>query len=1471
MKNLIETTIKCHGDTLEPTKKSYLEQLKTGGTPGEWRHLKNLNELNIMWGIYSGTDTARKFSNKQSVLQLNDIKNLLSAEVFFSPLILSTAISRYATEKQNKLYILNHLVNEKQETLRRITMEHIDLEVKDGKKYVFFPIRSLVLKIPCTEWKLNILFERKFPFCEKNLNQNITNETAPILLNLFDKSRYAMDFTVEKTTKSQPDILEQFLINEMNELSTSAENHEHKEMLEKFNDKKKIADEQKAILDLKERQEAEKKRQEEKAFARLAEKMGISDMFPEGKKTEFDYEQLNEINWIDFLEGLKFQQSGNVINDIQENSRRRQKATHDLYNKLMNKEVLSQIKNVEVIMRKLYLLNARAAFEEYLDKCTSEYSVISKVGKVINKWWKVKDGPKLMQEFSKSKMVFEKKDITLSVFANIETDLYNIEHTIDLANDPHILRLVHYTGLNAFNECFRLHINMCLVSKEGAKGKSWAYDHLEEHSIEGTIYKETLRTNKADAETSGNNNDRVIIMHEADASLFDHRNQGNTDRERVFKESLTSMKVTIIRLVADTKTGAFKQEQGKNDVIGVYLVASNANLPSMMSPPLYSRFYCQYVDMKKEETPLLEFKVVEHFFNESEKHVKNTYITFRKLLQALQYKVEKMIAAGVLTDVSMEVGLIFLLYIEHATSSLGINKAKIRDYTRTIEMTRTKIIMRCICELYFCKSSPYLGQVFSEEQLLELDGKLYCTIEDIISAFGETIGMYIDPHEATVLYVLKHMILRKDNNINISYKEKISNKKKNNSFGHNEVIQYDPTYYCFKSSPGLESLAIEIVNTASSLRQQGREHSNLSVLTQYYVQVILHNWAARKNEYYLYQTDQNTKDGILEDRTEKRLQEVATIGEGGRSYCIHFEFINGENRKTKIIGPHSAENEIAGQSPAVPLFPPTDNEHDDDDLNEIRMAEQIQSQENKEIEKMKKEKENISVIERMKLLIKKFLCHKNQVPIRVLFNVSEKFCYVREVIEVTAEDLEKDGKNFMVIPNSVYLDQVRKVMLGEISKELNNFRYNVALVIDEPLDIYALKERNKLLHITSDRIDDSFLNLKLFDNINKFDFGEEEEEGALQAELTNQSNQLVNINNEQQENEEKEEDQEQQTIEDMENETISILTDDPDIDSDNSQNERLSLVSSSSSSSKKQQKQKTKNKNKNKNKKNNSNRNNSNNNNNRNSNELNNSSTIVSNNKYDDDKAYFLGKPLDEILKIETIVLTGNTTKKFEKILQKLDVDENENTFNDPESEDKKIYNDITKNDLDFDKSVFDITEFLGADTRTYFWDKEDFPEVLQNKPYLFKLLKNSNYWLNAFWNYRFYSEVPARNYPSKCLEANMLIRKKILENLKTMTFNDPLLKQLVEDKQIVLNSYNYDWRTRTLKRKQNNLYIAAESYDIYTNKKRKLNTDENISEDREIEHEIERSPVEEQRDKNPKNVKRILSRTRSMLDSDED
>lgn len=347
---------------------------------------------------------------------------------------------------------------------------------------------------------------------------------------------------------------------------------------------------------------------------------------------------------------------------------------------------------------------------------------------------------------------FKITDPTLSVFANRVIRLmegYEQHYLISTAH--RMMFLIHHARYDAFRHDFGLHFN-CFQAGEGATSKSFLFLLMEKESIPGTTEVLTYQTGKADA-VDGNRNDITTVCHEAPPGMFRTAKNPNADstQEAMFKEKLTSQRVTAKIWCQDEGTGRRSARLTKSECIGVWMGATN-DPPSEVEEALKTRFFWgNFEQQQRRGRDIDDCMNAERAMSSADKlHRKNLFDQAKEE----QYRVmivEKAIWTGVIKDVNISAYNIVMPRLKSKLTKNSIIRPGPRDWERVKIFSRLMAIVTAIERVCNLPGGEHYGTPFNEDMLPDIEAHLCVTEEMVIFTLSLLSDQFRSPIEHKIL------------------------------------------------------------------------------------------------------------------------------------------------------------------------------------------------------------------------------------------------------------------------------------------------------------------------------------------------------------------------------------------------------------------------------------------------------------------------------------------------------------------------------------------------------------------------------------------------------------------------------------------------------------------------------------------------------------------------------------------------
>lgn len=353
-------------------------------------------------------------------------------------------------------------------------------------------------------------------------------------------------------------------------------------------------------------------------------------------------------------------------------------------------------------------------------------------------------------------------DPSLSVFANRTIELMEAYEQYFLISTAHrMMFLIHHARYDAFRRDFGLHFN-CFQAGDGATSKSFLFKLMEWMSIPGTIEVLTYQTGKADA-VDGNRNDITTVCHEAPPGMFRTGKNPNADstQEAMFKEKLTSQKVTAKVWCQEESTGKRTARLTKSECVGVWMGATN-DPPAEVEEALKTRFFWgNFEQQQRKGRDIDDCMNGERMMSSEDLAIRNRYFLEAKEEQYRVMIVEKAIWCKNIKDVNMTACNILLPRLKTKLTKNSIITPGPRDWERVKIFSRCMAIVTAIETVCNLPGGEFYGKEFTEEALPHIEAHLRVTEEHVIFVLSLLSDQFRSPVEHKILNTIYNMEKRK--------------------------------------------------------------------------------------------------------------------------------------------------------------------------------------------------------------------------------------------------------------------------------------------------------------------------------------------------------------------------------------------------------------------------------------------------------------------------------------------------------------------------------------------------------------------------------------------------------------------------------------------------------------------------------------------------------------------------------------
>ncbi len=380
-------------------------------------------------------------------------------------------------------------------------------------------------------------------------------------------------------------------------------------------------------------------------------------------------------------------------------------------------------------------------------QCLDPDAAISEVCSKMLRW---------RTDHSKNQVVSHQiKDPSLSVFANRAIVLLEGYEQYYLISTAHrMMYLISHARYDAFRRCFGLHLN-CFQAGDGATSKSFLFLLMEKQSIPGTTEVLSYQTGKSDA-VDGNRNDITTVCHEAPPGMFRTAKNPNADssQETMFKEKLTSQKVSCKTWCQDESTGKRSSRITKSECIGVWMGATN-DAKGDVEEALQTRFFWgNFEQQQRRGRDIDDCMNGERMMNSADKTHRKRLFEEAREEQFRVMLVEKAIWTRVIKKVDNTASNILIPRFKSKMTKNSIIRPGPRDWERVKLFARNQAIVTAIERVCNLPGGKHYGQPFSERMIPDLEPFLKVTEEMVIF----TLSLFSDQFRSPVEHKIMNTI-----------------------------------------------------------------------------------------------------------------------------------------------------------------------------------------------------------------------------------------------------------------------------------------------------------------------------------------------------------------------------------------------------------------------------------------------------------------------------------------------------------------------------------------------------------------------------------------------------------------------------------------------------------------------------------------------------------------------------------------
>jgi hypothetical protein len=349
-------------------------------------------------------------------------------------------------------------------------------------------------------------------------------------------------------------------------------------------------------------------------------------------------------------------------------------------------------------------------------------------------------------------------DPTLSVFANRTVAIMEGYEQYALISTAHrMMFLIHHARYDSFRRDFGLHFN-CFQAGDGATSKSFLFTLMAKMSIPGSVEVLTYQTGKADA-VDGNRNDITTVCHEAPPGMFRTGKNPNADstQEAMFKEKLTSQKVTAKVWCQDEGTGRRSARLTQSECIGVWMGATN-DPPSEVEEALKTRFFWgNFEQQQRRGRDIDDCMNGERMMSAADMRIRKRQFLEAKEEQFRVMIVEKGIWCKAIKDVDMTASNILVPRLKKNMTRNSIVVPGPRDWERVKIFARNMAIVTAIERVCNLPGGEWYGKPFDVDCLPDLEPYLRVTEEMVIFVLSLLSDQFRSPVEHKILNTIYNM------------------------------------------------------------------------------------------------------------------------------------------------------------------------------------------------------------------------------------------------------------------------------------------------------------------------------------------------------------------------------------------------------------------------------------------------------------------------------------------------------------------------------------------------------------------------------------------------------------------------------------------------------------------------------------------------------------------------------------------
>jgi len=349
--------------------------------------------------------------------------------------------------------------------------------------------------------------------------------------------------------------------------------------------------------------------------------------------------------------------------------------------------------------------------------------------------------------------------------------------------------LLNYAKLDAYRQTQDLHMNI-IFTGEGATSKSFLFEKMKDMSIPGTVIELTYQTTRSDA-IDEDRNDTITVFNEAPPGLFMKNNHADPNQEAMFKEKLTSQRVSCKTFVRDEETDHRTNRTTISSSIGVHMGATNDD-PSDASEAMKTRFYWGQFEKNERKNKSMDVCMQGekqwHDIGEDllEKRLKDFHVEHYRMCLLFKLMYVGAIVEPTLTTSDIIYHEIVKVMKQHKLSASTRFKERFDIMCRIYTMVNAIDMVfnyemegqsrQCVCpdcnnmahynyegEAMYCLEHRkknmvmcrnHYGEDFDIRRMMDIEPYLYCTEEIAVFAFTQISQEVYNPAEKKVLDAL---------------------------------------------------------------------------------------------------------------------------------------------------------------------------------------------------------------------------------------------------------------------------------------------------------------------------------------------------------------------------------------------------------------------------------------------------------------------------------------------------------------------------------------------------------------------------------------------------------------------------------------------------------------------------------------------------------------------------------------------